>query len=185
MSPIRPCRDDERAAILAIVNAAAEAYRGVIPDDRWHDPYMGADALDAEIAAGVVFWGYEAGGTLVGVMGIQPVGDVDLIRHAYVLPGSQRRGVGAALLVHLRGLSDRRMLVGTWAAAAWAVSFYGRNGFELVTPEQKSALLRTYWAIPERQIETSVVLASPPLDAASSETIARTVSPSQTWTGTP
>jgi hypothetical protein len=118
-------------------------------------------------------------------MGIQPVGDVDLIRHAYVRPGSQRRGVGAALLAHLRGLTDRRMLVGTWAAAAWAVSFYGRNGFELVTPEQKSGLLRTYWTIPERQIETSVVLANPPLDAASSATIACTVSPSQTCTGTP
>ena len=93
-------------------------------------------------------------------MGIQPVGDVDLIRHAYVLPGSQRRGVGAALLAHLRGLTGRRMLVGTWAAAGWAVRFYGRNGFEHVTPEQKTALLRTYWTIPDRQIETSVVLAT-------------------------
>ena len=185
MSPIRQCRDDERAAILAILNAAAEAYRGVIPDDRWHDPYMGPAELDGEIAAGVVFWGYEADGALVGIMGIQPVGDVDLIRHAYVLPGSQRRGVGAALLAHLRGLTGRRMLVGTWAAATWAVSFYGRNGFELVTPEQKSALLRTYWTIPERQIETSVVLASPPLPAASSVTISRTERPSQTCTGTP
>ncbi len=185
MGPIRRCRDDERGAILAIVNAAAEAYRGVIPDDRWHDPYMGPDELDGEIAAGVGFWGYEADGALLGVMGIQAVGDVDLIRHAYVLPGSQRRGVGAALLAHLRGLTGRRMLVGTWAAAAWAVSFYGRNGFELVTPEQKSALLRTYWTIPERQIETSVVLANPPLPAASSATIAHTVRPAQTCTGTP
>jgi GNAT superfamily N-acetyltransferase len=185
VSPIRQCRDDERAAILKIVNAAAEAYRGVIPADRWHDPYMGPAELAGEIAAGVVFWGYEADAALVGVMGIQPVGDVDLIRHAYVLPGSQRRGVGAALLAHLRGLTGRRMLVGTWAAAAWAVSFYGRNGFELVTPEQKSALLRTYWTIPERQIETSVVLASPPLPAASAATTSRTDRPSQTCTGTP
>src|SRR4249920_2879491 len=98
MSGIRLCNDHERTAILAIVNAAAEAYRGVIPADRWHEPYMGAGELDGEIAGGVVFWGYEAGGVLIGVMGIQPVGDVDLIRHAYVLPDNQGRGVGGALL---------------------------------------------------------------------------------------
>jgi GNAT superfamily N-acetyltransferase len=113
MRGIRPCRDDERAEILAIVNAAAEAYRGVIPADRWHDPYMAAEELDAEIAAGVAFWGYEAGGALLGVMGVQPVGDVDLIRHAYVRPGSQRRGVGGALLEHLARPATRRLLVGT------------------------------------------------------------------------
>jgi GNAT superfamily N-acetyltransferase len=160
---IRPCRDDERAAILAIVNAAAEVYRGVIPDDRWHEPYMDARELDHEIADGVVFWGYETDGELVGVMGIQPVGDVDLIRHAYVLPGRQRGGVGAALLLHLRSLSARPMLVGTWASAEWAIRFYERNGFELVSPERKTELLGTYWDIPDRQVETSVVLASPPL----------------------
>ena len=120
MGSIRPCRDDERMAILAIVNAAAEAYRGVIPDERWHEPYMGLRELDSEIARGVAFWGYEADGALIGVMGIQPVDDVDLIRHAYVLPGSQRHGVGAALLLRLRRLTARRMLVGTWAAADWA-----------------------------------------------------------------
>jgi GNAT superfamily N-acetyltransferase len=158
----RLCRDDERAAILAIVNAAAEAYRGVIPDDRWHEPYMDSDELDREIAAGVAFWGYETDGTLAGVMGIQPVDDVDLIRHAYVLPGSQRHGIGRLLLVHLRSLSTRRMLVGTWAAAEWAIGFYRRNGFEQVSPELKTELLRTYWTIPDRQIETSVVLADPP-----------------------
>ena len=103
---------------------------------------------------------------LLGVMGIQPVGDVDLIRHAYVLPASQGLGVGAALLSHLRGLSERRMLVGTWAAAEWAIRFYRRHGFEQVSPERKSALLATYWKIPERQIETSVVLADPPFDKA-------------------
>jgi GNAT superfamily N-acetyltransferase len=161
---IRPCRDDERAAILAIVNAAAEAYRGVIPPDRWHEPYMPARQLDSEIAAGVAFWGYEDGGALVGVMGVQPVRDVDLIRHAYVSPGSQRRGVGSALLAHLERAATRRMLVGTWAAAEWAIRFYRRHGFELVSPEQTAELLRTYWSIPERQIETSVVLAKPPLD---------------------
>ena len=160
MSPIRPCRNDERPAILAIVNAAAEAYRGVIPADRWHDPYMPAGALDAEIAAGVVFRGYEVGGALVGVMGIQPVRDVDLIRHAYVVPGRQRGGVGAALLEHVMATGTRRTLVGTWAAADWAIRFYRNNGFELVSPERKTELLQAYWTIPERQIETSVVLAT-------------------------
>ena len=164
MSNIRPCRDNERKAILAIVNAAAEAYRGVIPADRWHEPYMPSQEFDTEIAAGVAFWGYEGEGALVGVMGIQPVHDVDLIRHAYVLPGSQRRGVGTALLDHLRDLSTRRMLVGTWAAADWAVRFYRRHGFELVSPARKTELLKTYWTVPDRQIETSVVLANPPLD---------------------
>jgi GNAT superfamily N-acetyltransferase len=163
MSGVRPCRDDERTAILAIVNAAAEAYRGVIPADRWREPYMDSRELDGEIAAGVAFWGYEADGALIGLMGIQPVHDVDLIRHAYVLPGRQRHGVGGALLRHLRRLTARRMLVGTWAAADWAIRFYRRHGFELVSPERKTALLETHWTIPERQIETSVVLANPPL----------------------
>ena len=165
---IRPCRDDERAAILAIVNAAAQAYRGVIPSDRWHEPYMSSDELDDEIAAGVEFWGYELDGALAGIMGLQPVRDVDLIRHAYVTPGSQRRGVGGALLEHLAQRTDRRILVGTWTTAEWAVGFYLRHGFELVSPEaRKDALLRTYWTIPEEQITPSVVLASPPLEAAS------------------
>jgi GNAT superfamily N-acetyltransferase len=166
MSGIRPCRDDERTDILAIVNAAAEAYRGVIPDDRWHEPYMDVRELEVEIAGGVAFWGYEADGALIGVMGIQPFDDVDLIRHAYVLPGSQRHGVGAALLLHLRRLTARRMLVGTWATADWAIRFYRRYGFEPVSHERKTALLKTYWTIPDRQIETSVVLANPPLDEA-------------------
>src|SRR3954451_14618796 len=108
MSTIRPCRDDDREAILAIVNAAAEAYRGVIPADRWHEPYMPADELAGEIAAGVAFWGYEASDGLVGVMGVQSVRDVELIRHAYVLPAGQRHGVGGALLEHLRRITDRR-----------------------------------------------------------------------------
>ena len=162
VAQIRICRDDEREAILAIINAAAEAYRGVIPADRWHDPYMPADALDREIAAGVVFWGYELDGRLIGVMGIQPVDDVDLIRHAYVLPDSQRGGVGGALLARMQELAERPMLVGTWAAADWAIGFYRRNGFELVSPELKTELLKRYWDIPERQIETSVVLAATP-----------------------
>ena len=159
---IRRCDDADRPAILAIVNAAAEAYRGVIPEDRWHEPYMDAAELDREIAAGVAFWGYEEDGELIGVMGIQPVGDVDLIRHAYVRPGRQRGGIGGALLAHLRAEASRPMLVGTWATAEWAIRFYERHGFELVSPERKAELLERYWDIPERQIETSVVLAGPP-----------------------
>jgi GNAT superfamily N-acetyltransferase len=156
---IRRCRDDERDAILAIVNAAAEAYRGVIPADRWHEPYMPAAELDAEIASGVRFWGYAGDDGLLGVMGVQDAGDVDLIRHAYVAPGSQGRGVGGALLEHLARPAERTILVGTWAAAEWAIRFYRRHGFEQVSPEEKTGLLRKYWAIPDRQIETSVVLA--------------------------
>ena len=165
MATIRPCRDDERPEILAIVNAAAQVYRGVIPADRWHEPYMPAEELDAEIAAGVAFWGYESDGALLGIMGIQPVRDVDLIRHAYVDPGRQRSGVGGALIEHLMQSATRRVLVGTWAAAEWAIGFYRRHGFQQVTPEQKDRLLKAYWNIPDRQIETSVVLANPPLDA--------------------
>jgi GNAT superfamily N-acetyltransferase len=162
MATIRPVRDDERDAILAIVNTAAEAYRGVIPADCWREPYMPRDELDREIEAGVAFWGYEAGGELVGIMGIQPVDDVDLIRHAYTEPSGQRQGVGSALLAHLRGATERTTLVGTWAAADWAIGFYRRHGFELVSPERKTELLNTYWTIPDRQIETSVVLSSRP-----------------------
>ena len=158
MSAIRPCRDDERDAILALVNAAAEAYRGVIPADRWHEPYMAADELDREIAAGVAFWGHEDDGTLAGVMGAQPVDDVELIRHAYVAPDRQGRGIGGALLEHLVQRGTRPLLVGTWAAAEWAIRFYRRHGFDPVPPEETARLLRTYWNIPERQIETSVVL---------------------------
>ncbi|HEX6652425.1 MAG TPA: GNAT family N-acetyltransferase, partial [Thermoleophilaceae bacterium] len=133
---IRPCRDDEREAIFAIVNAAAEVYRGVIPEDRWQEPYMPGEELDSEIAAGVEFWGYEEDGTLVGVMGVQPVRDVTLIRHAYVMPESQGRGIGGALLEHLLAHGTRPILVGTWAAAEWAIRFYERHGFEYVGPER-------------------------------------------------
>lgn len=124
---------------------------------------MPADELEHELSAGVAFWGYEADSALVGIMGIQRVRDVELIRHAYVLPGSQRRGVGAALLEHLQRRHTQRMLVGTWAAAEWAIRFYCRHGFELVSPERTTALLQAYWTIPDRQVETSVVLANPPL----------------------
>ena len=160
--PVRRCRTDERDDILRIVNTAAEVYRGVIPADRWHEPYMPAEELDAEILAGVTFWGYEADGALVGVMGMQRVDDVELIRHAYVMPDRQGGGVGSALIEHLRPLSRGRILVGTWAAAGWAIRFYERHGFALVSRDETAVLLRRYWTIPERQIETSVVLTSVP-----------------------
>jgi GNAT superfamily N-acetyltransferase len=162
MTTIRRCGEDEHGAILAIVNAAAEAYRGVIPPDRWHEPYMPLGELESEIADGVVFWGYEAGDELVGIMGIQAVRDVDLIRHAYVSPARQGQGVGGALLEHLMRSAERPVLVGTWAAADWAIRFYGRHGFEQVSPERTTELLGTYWSIPDRQIETSVVLVRTP-----------------------
>ena len=159
MGSIRRCGDDERPAILAIVNAAAQAYRGVIPPDRWREPYMPAGELDEEIAAGVRFWGYEDGGELLGVMGIQRVDDVELIRHAYVTPASQGRGVGGALLEHLVRSATAPVLVGTWAAATWAIRFYERHGFVVTSRAETTRLLKRYWSIPDRQIETSVVLA--------------------------
>ena len=145
--------------MLAIVNHAAQAYRGVIPADRWHEPYMPADELAKEIAAGVVFWVAEQEGRLLGVMGIQDKGAVALVRHAYVAPGTQRTGVGTRLLRHVQGLDGKPILIGTWAAASWAIEFYRRNGFTVVSDSDKDRLLRTYWSIPARQIETSVVLA--------------------------
>jgi GNAT superfamily N-acetyltransferase len=159
VSTIRPCRPGERGAILAIVNSAAQAYRGVIPADRWHEPYMSGAELDAEMAAGVAFHGYEDDdGALAGVMGVQPVRDVELIRHAYVSPARQRHGIGGALLAELTPDGARPQLVGTWAAAHWAIAFYRRHGFDLVPREETARLLRRYWTIPERQIEASVVL---------------------------
>ncbi|MGN6871281.1 MAG: GNAT family N-acetyltransferase [Solirubrobacteraceae bacterium] len=160
---IRRCRDSEREAILAVINDAAEAYRGVIPPDRWHEPYFPLCELDEAIASGVAFWGCEIDGELAGVMGVQPVEDVELIRHAYVVPARQGFGIGGALLEHLMRRSTRQVLVGTWAAAEWAIRFYERHGFSLVAPSRTADLLRRYWSIPERQIETSVVLARPPL----------------------
>jgi GNAT superfamily N-acetyltransferase len=160
MPEIRSCRHDDREPILAIVNAAAEAYRGVIPHHCWHEPYMDKAEIAEAIAAGVRFFGYEVGGELVGVMGIQPVRDVELIRHAYVLPKWQGHGVGRRLMDHLLAGTRRPVLVGTWAAATWAIRFYERNGFRLVAEKDKLALLRAYWTIPARQAEVSVVLAA-------------------------
>lgn len=156
---IRLCTDQDHQAMFHIINDAATAYRGVIPEDRYHEPYMPLDEMRHEIASGVVFYGYESGGELAGVMGIQDVKDVTLIRHAYVRTAQRRGGIGGALLAHLLPLSDRPMLIGTWAAAHWAVSFYEKFGFALVNQAEKTRLLQTYWNIPERQVETSVVLA--------------------------
>ncbi|MBI4967852.1 MAG: GNAT family N-acetyltransferase [Rhodospirillales bacterium] len=155
---MRPCQAGDVEAIFAIVNDAAQAYKGVIPADRWHEPYMPLDELKAEIAAGVAFSGWEEAGGLKGVMGIQPVQDVHLIRHAYVVTASQGQGIGAALLRHLLARTPGRILVGTWAAASWAVRFYQRHGFALTDTATKTRLLKTYWTVPDRQIETSVVL---------------------------
>ena len=166
---VRPCGADEAATLLAIVNAAAQAYRGVIPADRWHEPYMSADVLLGEIDAGVAFFACEEDGVVVGVMGIQPSRNVRLIRHAYVSPSHQGRGVGAALMRHLRDGTSCPLLVGTWAAATWAIRFYERHGFALVPGSAKARLLRAYWSLPERQVETSVVLAAPPLSSAEAD----------------
>jgi GNAT superfamily N-acetyltransferase len=141
---IRPCRDDETDAMLAVINAAAQAYRGVIPADCWHEPYMSASELRSEVASRVAFVACELDGAVAAVMGIQRVHNVDLIRHAYVLPAHQGRGLGGALLAHLRARTDRPILIGTWAAARWAVAFYERHGFHIVPDEAKATLLRTY-----------------------------------------
>ena len=132
----------------------------MIPADRWHEPYMSAEELKSEIAAGVSFWIAEHDDRVVGVIGIQDKGDVALVRHAYVMPSTQRTGVGTTLLRHVEGMVDKPILIGTWAAATWAIGFYERNGYTLLGSAEKDRLLRTYWSIPPRQVETSVVLAS-------------------------
>jgi GNAT superfamily N-acetyltransferase len=155
---IRRCDERDFELIRAIINDGAQAYKGIIPADRWTEPYMSRKKLRHEINEGVVFWGYEETGTMFGVMGIQQVQDVALIRHAYVRTSSQKRGIGGRLLSHLRGLASGPVLIGTWADAGWAIRFYERNGFQLVGPQEKDRLLKKYWKTPERQIETSVVL---------------------------
>ena len=157
---IRQSVDADFAAMWAIINDAARAYRGVIPADRWHEPYMSADELKTQIAEGVVFWVAEEDGRLSGLMGIQDKGDVALVRHAYVASTTQRSGVGTKLLHHVESLVDKPILIGTWAAASWAIGFYQRNGYTLLSIGDTDRLLRTYWSIPTRQIETSVVLAN-------------------------
>jgi GNAT superfamily N-acetyltransferase len=149
---IRKIQEADLGAMLAIVNDAAQAYRGVIPADRWREPYMPPDELEKEIADG-------ENGRLLGVTGIQDKGEVALVRHAYVAPTMQRKGVGRTLLRHVEGLTGKPILIGTWADASWAIEFYRRNGFTVVPNRHKDSLLRRYWSIPARQVETSVVLA--------------------------
>jgi len=158
LTGIRRCVDEDFETIWLIINEAAQVYKGVIPADRWKEPYMSRSELEQEIRDGVRFWGYEDEGSLLGVMGIQDLVDVALIRHAYVRALNQNQGIGSKLLAHLHGQAKKPVLVGTWAAATWAIRFYERHGFKLVTSETKDRLLRKYWSIPERQVETSVVL---------------------------
>ena len=156
---IRVCIDNDFEAILQIINDAAEAYRGIIPVDRWHEPYMPREELRAEVSAGVAFLGYEKDGELAGVMGTQNVQDVTLIRHSYVRTVQRGQGIGGGLLDRIMGQATKPVLIGTWADAVWAVRFYGNHGFKVVSTQEKETLLRKYWNVPDRQIETSVVLA--------------------------
>jgi N-acetylglutamate synthase-like GNAT family acetyltransferase len=157
---IRQCHSHELNTIYSIINDAAQAYRGVIPADCWKEPYMSHGELSHEIDDGIVFWGYEEDGELIGVMGIQHVLDITLIRHAYIRTLRRNQGIGSSLLSYLRAQTHRPLLIGTWADATWAVRFYQKHGFHLVSSEEKDRLLRKYWSIPKRQIETSVVLAN-------------------------
>ena len=158
-SAIRQCDDRDFEMIYSIINEAAQVYNGVIPADRWKVPYMSRDELKHEIDDGVVFWGFEENNQLIGVMGIQNVLDVTLIRHAYVRWHKQQRGIGKKLLLKLCKKSDRPILIGTWANATWAIRFYEKHGFKQVSEKEKNRLLEKYWSIPARQVVTSVVLA--------------------------
>lgn len=159
---IRPCREVDTATILEIVNDAAEAYRGVIPGDRWREPYMSRTELEGELRAGVRFWARVDGGRMVAVMGLQDVLDVSLVRHAYTRTDDQGRGHGSALLAHVRSRTRRPMLIGTWRAAVWAIRFYRGHGFEVLDDALAQVMLRRYWCVPEEQMGASVVLAEAP-----------------------
>ena len=155
---IRLSRVDEGSAILEIINDAAEAYRGVIPPECWHEPYMSTAELVGELAEGVVFWVLEQDNELMGVMGLQDKGGVDLIRHAYVRTRHRRQGIGSELLRRVEAQSGKPILIGTWAAATWAIDFYRAHGYQVTSDAVKTALLHRYWTVPEQQIATSVVL---------------------------
>jgi N-acetylglutamate synthase-like GNAT family acetyltransferase len=157
---IRKCDQKDFKTIYQIINDGAMAYRGVIPPDRWHEPYMSQPELQTQIDEGVEFWGYADDSEIIGVMGIQFKGDVTLIRHAYVQTAKRNTGVGSKLLSHLLAKSATPVLIGTWADADWAIRFYQKHGFRLLSNEEKNSLLAKYWNIPPRQVETSVVLAS-------------------------
>ena len=157
---ISPCEEKDFTIIYEIINDAANAYRGIIPADQWHDPYMTEEDLKRQIKEGVQFWSYTEDGEIIGVMGIQFKKDVTLIRHAYVRTIKRKKGIGSQLLEHLCTISTTPVLIGTWADAKWAIEFYQKHGFRLLPEEEKNNLLRKYWTISTRQIETSVVLAS-------------------------
>ena len=157
---IRECKESDVDVIYEIINDAAQAYKGVIPEDRCHDPYMSEAELKQELHDGVVFWGFVDSNKLVGVMGIQDKSDVALIRHAYVRTNWRNIGIGTRLLHFLESTTDKTILIGTWADATWAITFYQKNGYQLLSKREKDQLLRKYWNIPERQIRTSVVLAN-------------------------
>ncbi len=156
---IRDCGASHFEDIYQVINDAAQAYRDIIPADRWKEPYMPREELREEISAGVAFLGYEEDGGLAGVIGAQDVQDVTLIRHAYVRTDRQNRGIGGQLLARIMDGATRPVLIGTWADAVWAVRFYEHRGFTVVSTQEKDRLLRKYWSVPDRQIETSVVLA--------------------------
>jgi N-acetylglutamate synthase-like GNAT family acetyltransferase len=157
---LEKCTSANFKDIFDIINDAATAYKGVIPSDRWHEPYMSEQTLEAQINDGVVFWCYKEGGKVLGVMGIQDRNDVTLIRHAYVRTASRNKGIGTKLLAHLTHLTQKPVLIGTWAAALWAIKFYQKHGFRLLSETEKNKLLIKYWNVPQRQVETSVVLAN-------------------------
>ena len=154
------CEQTDIKEICDIINDAAVAYKGIIPDDRWHDPYMSEKELQEQIDEGVQFWGWKEQGEMMGVMGIQHRQDVTLIRHAYVRSVYRNKGIGSKLLTHLRSIASAPVLIGTWAAAVWAIDFYKKHGFHLLSASETKSLLREYWNIPDRQVETSVLLAS-------------------------
>ena len=155
------CEQTDFEEIYEIINDAASAYKAVIPADRWHEPYMSEEELKTQIEEGVQFWCYKENAEMMGVMGIQYKGDVTLIRHAYVRSVYRNKGIGSKLLAHLASISSTPVLIGTWAAATWAIKFYQKHGFILLSKSETESLLHKYWTIPIRQIETSVVLASP------------------------
>ncbi len=152
--------DQDFQTIHEIINDAAIAYKGIIPEDRWQEPYMPEEELKVQLNEGVQFWNYSENNEILGVMGIQYKNEVTLIRHAYVRTTSRGKGIGTKLLKYLIQMSETPVLIGTWADANWAIEFYIKHGFRLVSEEEKNRLLKTYWSIPERQVETSVVLAS-------------------------
>ncbi len=162
MTMIQKYKNSDFDRLFEIINDAAQAYKGIIPEDRWHEPYMTPEELQREIDDGIVFWCMEEDGQLLGIMGIQDKEDVTLIRHAYIKTALQRSGIGTRLLAHMEGMTGKPILIGTWKAASWAISFYEKNGYALTSETEKNRLLRTYWSIPARQVETSVVLMKQP-----------------------